>query len=136
LLLVPFGRGRDVTWVGFATRAAKVGIAGVVLMLAATLPRAVMHQQAYGSVLLLVIAGAVAIANLRALPSRLLVAAALTYFAVVWIVHPLSIAERLYWPAVFAMGQGALLAWLAAMWIDQGPTAGSPSKHVSSSSPV
>ncbi len=95
-----------------ARYAALAGLGGILLMVGLTLPRAYMHHQAFGSLLLLVMAGSVTIATMSAGVSRTLLVVALTYFLVVWIIHPLAIAQRLHWPALFVAAQGGLLAVL------------------------
>ncbi len=100
-----------------ARYAALAGLGGILLMVGLTLPRAYMHHQTFGSLLLLVMAGSVTISTMSVGVSRALLVVALSYFLVVWIIHPLAIAQRLHWPALVTAAQGGLLAVLSARWI-------------------
>ena len=80
----------DVIW-----RATAVGIAGILLPLLITLPRAFTHHQPYGALLLLFLAGAVILSSsVNGLKWGSLVIAT-GYFLLTWVVHPVEIALRL-----------------------------------------
>jgi hypothetical protein len=85
-------------------RAAKlgaiVGLGGLMLTLAASLTMSYVHQQPYGSVLLLLFAGAVAITCLPARVGSLTASIGIAYFVVVWLIHPLLFALRIHWMAL------------------------------------
>jgi hypothetical protein len=75
------------------------------------------HHQPYGSLLLLVMAGALAIA---AAPAWLAVGATVLsvgYFAVVWVWHPIATAVTVHGSAIMLMAwSAAAIGWLLFMW--------------------
>ena len=107
--------GRRSPALRFAASAAAAGMGGILLMLALTLPRAVMHHQAFGSLLLLVLAGSVTVASMPRWATRTSIGLAATYFAVVWVIHPLAVAERLVWSGIAACAFSAILLGLAIL---------------------
>lgn len=111
LIVLPFlRRGPLANDAGaFAAKAAVAGIAGVLFSLVVTLPIAYMHHQPFGSLLLLTVAGAMTLAGCGTAVARLALALALGYFAVVWLWHPLAIAERVQWTALAGLAYGVLL---------------------------
>ena len=99
-----------------ARHAALAGLLGIGLMITLTLPRAVMHHQAFGSLLLLVFSGGVAIAQLRPAVSRSILALTLAYFVPVWLVHPLAVADRLEWTGILGAVYGVIATTVAGVW--------------------
>jgi hypothetical protein len=91
------------------TRAALVGLGGLVFTVVGFFPPAVVHQLPYGSVLLLFLAGAGAVASGPPLLAAVLVPLALGYFLIVWIGAPLMIADRLMASGLAGMGFGVVL---------------------------
>lgn len=98
----------DATYRAFAVWSAVAGLSGVVLGLLVMLPPGITHQQPYGSLLLILAAGALALA---ALPVWIGVGAAivsLAWFGTVWVWHPIVNAVAIHGSAL------ALMAWIAA----------------------
>jgi hypothetical protein len=99
-----------------------VGCAGLIFTLLVTLPPAIVHQLPYGSILLLLLAGAGAIAG-NGLLAAVIIPLATGYFLIVWIGSPLIIADRLVASGLVGMVFGVLFivivlmnTWRALKW--------------------
>jgi hypothetical protein len=88
-----------------------------------TLPAASVHQLPYGSVLLLLLAGAGVIAG-NALLAMVVIPIATGYFLIVWIGSPLIIADRLVASGLAGMVVGVLLILIVLMTIRPAPKGG------------
>lgn len=111
--LLPLARRLDATYRGFAIWAAITGISGVVLGLLAMLPPAIMHQQPYGSLLLILLAGALAIAALPIWIGAVAAIVSLGWFGVVWVWHPIVNAAAIHGSALVLMvWAAAAVAWM------------------------
>ena len=91
-----------------------IGLAGVVLMIVATFPDPIVHQLAYGSLLLILIAGSCGMAMSRPKLATILTTVGVAYMAVVWVYAPLVAADRLVISGLVGMlfGGGLIAATL------------------------
>lgn len=87
--------------------AAVIGLASILLTLLVMMPEQITHQQAYGALLLLFLAGALTLSSCgdRVRWGSLVIATG--YFLLVWIVHPLVIALRIEGTSLLAACLGA-----------------------------
>lgn len=106
--LLPLLRRLDATYRSFAIWAAVAGLSGVVFGLLTMLPPAITHQQPYGSLLLILVAGALAIAALPVWIGAVATIVSLAWFGIVWVWHPIANAVAIHGSAL------ALMAWVAA----------------------
>jgi len=124
ILLVPFlGHfGKNAEAVSLARLASVAGVAGVVLALLVTLPPGIVHHQAYGALLLIVLGGGLAIALAPRWLGWASALISLAYFAVVWVWHPIATAVTIHFSAIYLMG--LCVAWIALMLWKRPPEAG------------
>ncbi|MCX5515528.1 hypothetical protein [Kaistia algarum] len=100
-----------------ARMAALAGVTGVLLGLLVMLPPGIVHHQPYGSLLLLVLAGALAIAAAPAWLTASATVLSVGYFAVVWVWHPIATAVTVHGSAIALMVWSAAgIGWLLFMW--------------------
>lgn len=78
-----------------AAAAATVGFFGIVITTLTTLSQPIVHQLPYGSILLLIFAGAFAVANSNRFALISICAIGLLYYSIVWVADPMSRALRL-----------------------------------------
>jgi hypothetical protein len=118
LAFLPFMARREPSQrvVEISVAAALVGFGGLMLVLLVALPPPITHHLPYGSILLLMVAGGLA---LSAAPTWLrwpVLATSAAYFLTVWVWHPLAIADRLHWPAVYVLCEVAIALCLGLVF--------------------
>ncbi len=101
-----------------------IGLSGIVLMIVATFVDTIVHAQAFGSLLLILIAGACGMASARPKIAAALTMLGIAYTAVVWVAPPLIVANRLINSAVVGMlfGIGLVAACLSASTKEESAT--------------
>ena len=103
---------------GEAALLGAAGAVGLLVMLVATLIRPITHATAYGSLLLIFVAGTLTLLGGARAAALTVTAIAAAYFAVVWLYHPLSIALRLEWSnlaAFIVLAAGLAVVFSTAM---------------------
>ena len=112
LLSRPFRRETSARYLFFT---ALIGGAGTGFAILVSMPEPIVHQQAYGAVILLLLAGAGSLANMRPFIAKAAMAAALIYAGVVWVGAPLWAADHLLPNAILGVGLGMALIFQAIM---------------------